>query len=259
MKNFNNVGIGVISYNRSSYLEKCLESIHGSNINGADVVVFDDYSQDNSYLVAKKFGKVISPKENGGVVRNKNRALHYFTEVNPKDYIVLVEEDVYIDNDDWLNEWIDATEKYGHMNYSAPWFLHDSLKHNLVSGEGNSTSPHIFKVVTGQCSSVKSSLIKEKVGYLDPRFIGFGCGHVEWTNRLIAQQQGGHFINGEGYYMAIRGGISAPPSPSHKNNDELSKNSKLYHEMLKRGFDNRVINPWVDEQEKKSHFVDVIG
>lgn len=255
---FKNVGIGIISYNRSEFLEKCLKSIHGSNIHGAEVVVFDDHSQDNSYLVARKFGKVISPKSNGGVVRNKNRALHYFTEVSQKDYIVIVEEDVYVDNPDWLSEWVDATEKHGHMNYSAPWFLHETLKHNLVSGQGTSTSPHIFKVVTGQCSSVKASLVKEIVGYLDPRFIGFGCGHVEWTNRLIAKKQGGYFMNGEGYYMAIRGGIVAPPSPSHKNNEELSKNSKLYHEMLKRGFDNIVLAPWQDEEEKITHFTDLI-
>ncbi|MEB8224859.1 glycosyltransferase family 2 protein [Escherichia coli] len=259
MTNFSDVGIGIISYNRSEYLEKCLKSIYNSNINGAEVVVFDDHSQDNSFFIAKKYGKVVSPQSNGGVVRNKNRALYYFTETSPKKYIILLEEDVYVDKADWLEEWVDATEKYGHMNYSAPWFLHESLKHHLVSGEGNSNTPHIFKVVTGQCSSVKSSLIKETVGYLDPRFLGFGCGHVEWTNRLIAKKQGGYFINGEGYYMAIRGGIVAPPSPSHKNNDELSKNSQLFHEMLKRGFDNRVLTPWKDEEEKQHHFSNVIS
>lgn len=71
MTNFSDVGIGIISYNRSEYLEKCLKSIYNSNINGAEVVVFDDHSQDNSFFIAKKYGKVVSPQSNGGVVRNK--------------------------------------------------------------------------------------------------------------------------------------------------------------------------------------------
>lgn len=257
--NFSNVGIAIITYNRAEYLAKCLNSIYRSNIGDAHIVVFDDCSSDNTIEIANKYGKVIQTPVNGGVIRNKNRALKYFTDKNNIEYIILLEDDVLIEKpENWLQQWVDATEKFGHMNYSAPWFMHETLRHNFISGNGTSNDPHIFKIVTGQCSSVKSDLVKNKVGFLNPRFIGFGHGHVEWTNRLISQNTGGYFKDGVRYYMAIDGGISAPPSPSFKCVKQLNRNAEVHKELLNNDFDEIVKVPWLNNEEKELHFKEVL-
>lgn len=252
---FDNVGIGIISYNRSDFLSNCLDSVYSSSLHGAEVAVFDDCSSDTSYDVAKRYGKAFRPKKNGGVVRNKNRALFYFSEVSPKKTIILLEDDTIVSRTDWLDDWVGATLKYGHINYSHPDYQSDALKENYVSGLGTIESPHIYKLVTGQCSGIDSGLVKNTVGYLDPSFEGFGYGHVEWTMRLVQKNLGGFFKDGRAHFMSIPGGIVAPPAPSFRNVEQLDRNASIFTNLSKQGFSNRIEKPWLDEEEKLTHFI----
>ena len=256
---FSNVGIAVITYNRSSYLNKCLSSIYASNLSGAEVVVFYDRSTDDSFEIAESFGKAFRPPENGGVVRNKNRALLYFTEINPKEVILLVEDDVTIHDPNWISEWSNATLRHGHINYTAPGFDAPSVAMSFVSGSGTAEDPHIYKVVTGQCTGVKSEHIRNLAGYLDPSFNGYGYGHVEWTLRMIKKNIGGYYAENIPHFFSIKGGVLAAASPTFRNDEELSKNSKIFAEIAKRGFENYTPEPWLNEDEKQHHFTEAFG
>jgi glycosyltransferase involved in cell wall biosynthesis len=243
------VGIAIVTYKRPKELQRCLESIFSYPTHKAEVVIFDDCSLDDTASVARKYGKVISPALNTGVVGNKNRAIYYFTEISKKDVIVLLEDDIYVRSDNWLEQWALAAIKYGHMNFSAPWFM-QKTQQNYVTGDGSLDFPHVFKVVTGQCTSFLTEKIKKDVGYLNPLFKGFGCAHVEWTNRFINKKFGGYMEDGKAYYYAIPGDVVAPPTLSFKNDEELNSNKEI-HKILRSKNGNYFVEfPWLDENSK---------
>ena len=202
---FTNVGIAIITYNRPNFLESCLNSVFNFPTFNAEIAVFDDASLDNSCEIASKYCKYFSGKSNEGVVVNKNRALYYFTEISPKDIIIILEDDVNVESCNWISDWTDAASKYGHMNYIPPWFFDPSLSDNFVSGLGSVADPYIFTLVTGQCTSVRADLIRSSVGYLNPLFKGYGHGHVDWTLRFINLDYGGrHTSSGHNFFLALK-------------------------------------------------------
>lgn len=246
----NTIGIAIITYKRPKELKRCLDLISLYPTDNAEVVIFDDCSLDETVLVANDYGKYISPDKNSGVVGNKNRAIYYFTEISKKDVVILMEDDVCVMAGNWLELWVSSAIKYGHMNFSAPWFKHESLIHQYVSGNGSVDSPDVYQIVTGQCTSFLRSHIITGVGYLNPLFKGFGYGHVEWTNRFIRQGLGGYFNERGPHYFCISGGIEAPATPSFKNNDELNLNEVVYKKIASKHDVNFVEHPWLDNNSK---------
>ena len=244
------VGIGIISCNRSPYLRGLLESIFSYDARTGTIIVFDDASTDDSAEVASKFCETISSKKRSGVIVNKNRALYYFHKVNPKKLIILLEEDTLINKKNWIEEWSQATMNYGHMNYTHPAFLGQQFIHRLVRGSGQPDNPHIFRsLVTGQCTSIKSDLLDNDIGYLNPRFSGYGYGHVEWTNRCVLKGFGGYKSGEILHYYSIPGGIDALPSPTHKNPEDMKKNKAVYEEICKSGTPPFIPCPWLNKEE----------
>jgi glycosyltransferase involved in cell wall biosynthesis len=244
------VGIAVITYKRPLSLKCCLESIFSHPTGNAEVVVFDDCSLDDSVKIAGNYAKYVSSQKNTGVIGNKNRAIYYFTEISKKDVIILIEDDVIIKSGNWLELWVLAAIKYGHMNFSAPWFENESLRDFYISGGGTLENPAVYKIVTGQCTSFLTSKIKENVGYLNPLFKGFGFGHVEWTNRFIANNLGGYSKEKVNYYYCISGGIEAIETASFKNDAEINSNEKVYEKLNSEDVFNFVEFPWTDDSSK---------
>lgn len=243
------IGIAVITYKRPDYLIKCLKSIINHTGRSVELSIFDDGSDLETLRDAAKLFRLISTKINGGVVQNKNRALYYYTEINPKDIIILLEDDTIIDSSEWIDNWTNATLLHGHINYSPPWFMHESLRSEFVGGENNFKQPSLFKILTGQCTGVLRKHIKEDIGYLNPRFKGYGHGHVEWTNRFVDAAIGGFNENNRRIYKAITGNISAPPAPSFKSEEELRKNLETLIELN----NNKTLfvkNPWLSDADQ---------
>lgn len=244
------VGIAVITHKRPLDLKRCLESILSYPTLNAEIVVFDDCSLDETVRIAGNYAKVISQRRNVGVVVNKNSAIYYFTEISKKDVIILIEDDVTVNSGNWLELWVSAAIKYGHVNFAAPWFESNSLNSEYVSGGGTVDDPAVYKVVTGQCTSFLASKIKKDVGYMNPLFKGFGYGHVEWTNRFVKNNLGGYVVENQIYYYAIRGGIETVENKSNKNIGELNANSAVYEKLIFEGANNFIKFPWTDDSSK---------
>lgn len=246
------IGVSIITYKRKDALLRCLESLHKYNIFSAcEVSVFDDYSGDGTFELASRYCRTFTSKINSGVIFNKNRAIYYYTEINPCDVIILIEDDTLITQYEWLELWTQAAKLYGHMNFSAPWFRDSTLIHNHVTGDGSLENPDAYKIVTGQCTSFLTSHIRENVGYLNPLFKGFGHGHVEWTNRFVRNGWGGYLSSdGVAHYKCIRGLIEAPKTDSFKNNEELERNRGIFRKISQSSSSQFVEEPWLSDEEK---------
>jgi glycosyltransferase involved in cell wall biosynthesis len=247
-----NLGIAVITYSRPDYLENLLDSLYAFDLLNSEVVVFDDASNDGTQEVSNKYTSCITQKTNNGVVCNKNTALYYFSEVSPKDYIIILEDDVVITQSNWINSWVEAAEIYGHMNFTPEWFLDENHIKYHVCGDGSLWSPDVFSILTGQCTSIKTELMKNSVGYLDPRFKGFGYGHVEWTNRFVDKGYGGFVLDKSNYYYSLRFGIHAPQVASGKNEEQFKANAILYNNLKSSEHDRFFNKPWISEADRIS-------
>lgn len=245
------IGIAIITYNRPEHLSQCLESILSYTASENTLVaVFDDCSEYNLEEVVRGRCVLSTGNTNRGVVHNKNRALFYFTKIVKAKYIILIEDDMVITSPEWLRDWKQACKAFGHINYTPPWFSSDSHQQFFRGGTGSALDPHRFTVVTGQCSAVRRSLIRRKVGYINPRFRGYGHGHVEWTNRLVSCGYGGQFSNGRREYFSISSGMEPLRSETFKNRSELDSNARVFQELSTSTSTIYVRKPWKTKLER---------
>ena len=63
----NLISILISNYNKEKFLQKSLKSITKQNYNNYEIILFDDYSNDNSLKIIKKFRNV-------KLLRNKKRS-----------------------------------------------------------------------------------------------------------------------------------------------------------------------------------------
>ena len=180
------VGFAVITYKRRENLNTCLEHIvkFTPNKENYKFAIFDDGS-DYTIEPDDRF-EVFQGKSNRGVVVNKNRALYYFTVIEPVDVIIMLEDDTQPDTIGWEEFWIKSTLKFGHMNYAMPSWPKSSITTKNTKGTWN--SPHGYQYLTGQVHGLQTKHVKTKVGYLNPNFEGYGWAHVEWTRRFISNR-----------------------------------------------------------------------
>jgi hypothetical protein len=237
------VGIGVITYNRKDYLAKTVEAIGTYTTGQYQLVVADDGSKDDTSAWCKKNNIPHISCANKGVVRNKNRALYYLNEVKKVDVLILLEDDCRPSVENWQRDWVIAALLWGHINYAHKRIINKESA--VVSGAGSSTSPYLCKLVTGQCTACSKGAMSS-VGYLDPRFNGYGAGHVEWTERFIRLGYNGttekHWV-----YPAINTGLNSDDAPTFKNPEQLEKNRTLKKKISKESHKREA---WVDTNEK---------
>ena len=108
------VGVGIITCNRTKYLNDLIQSlINTSNTIDSLVIVNDG---DEVSVPGDIF--VIQNKKNIGVGASKNKALKYLLE-NNCDYIFILEDDVVIKDLNVFKEYIEASRISGiqHFNF----------------------------------------------------------------------------------------------------------------------------------------------
>lgn len=238
-----NVGIGVITFNRKEHLAKTVEAVKKFTKGDYHLVVADDGSRDDTVEWCEQNKVPHTNCANKGVVRNKNRALYYLNEVKNVDVLILLEDDCRPNKENWQKEWVIAALLWGHINYAHKRIINKDEA--VVSGTGSSTSPYLCKLVTGQCTACSKDAM-DNIGYLDPRFSGYGAGHVEWTERFIRQGYNGT-IEKQWVYPAINTGLNSDDAPTFKNPDQLEKNRALKKKISKESHKREA---WLDKQER---------
>ena len=93
------ISIIVPIYNVEAYLEECLDSLYKLNIPDMEIILIDDGSTDNSYLIAQKYAlkfpekTILIQKENGGLSSVRNLGIRKAS----KKYIAFIDSDDFID------------------------------------------------------------------------------------------------------------------------------------------------------------------
>jgi glycosyltransferase involved in cell wall biosynthesis len=181
------LGIGVITYNRLARLRETLDALEKYTTTPYKLFVADDGSTDNTKEYLCRAGIPHHSSRNRGVAWNKNRALFYFLNIDGIDTIILLEDDTRPTRKGWENVWIAAAWKLGHANLAGGWFINGT-----ESGTGTPDDPFMSASISGQCI-VFSRAAVAVVGYYDSRFRGFGCEHVEHSQRMVRAGIGGKF------------------------------------------------------------------
>ncbi len=127
-----NLSIIIVSYNVSSYLRQCLQSIYQSNKPGTfEIIVIDNYSHDNSCLMVKdEFAdvKLIQNKQNAGF----SKAVNIGLEVSRGKFICVLNPDTLI-RDDTFTVLLDYLIKHPNVGCIGPKILNPEGDIQLAS------------------------------------------------------------------------------------------------------------------------------
>lgn len=175
------VGVGIATYNRASNLRDTLSGVISTSTPDI-IVVADDGSTDDTPDVMSDFPDMTYLRApNGGIARNKNRLLFRLFAIERCDVVILLEDDTRPILKGWLDEWARAVIAYGSVS---------------VGDEANMTSlvygGYTAKNTTAQVWAIHSRAWRD-MGYMDPRFRGYGFEHAEYQRRAARMGYGGSF------------------------------------------------------------------
>jgi glycosyltransferase involved in cell wall biosynthesis len=238
------VGIGIITYNRRDVAAETVARVRAHTAPPFALVVADDGSEDGTADLMQSQNVTVVTGRNMGVAWNKNRALFLLAAIVQCDVVILLEDDSFPTHDGWAEEWVLASQRWGHVNLAGEWFRDSFLK-----GTGTADDPILSKDVSGQCSGFSRTALLYG-GYFDSRFRGYGHGHVEHTRRLLRVGYGGTYedIAGEvrPIYKLLKCNIEVTNPPTFLNASDSDRNWLLSRQLL---FEEAYRMPWRDDAE----------
>jgi SAM-dependent methyltransferase len=176
--------VGVITFNRLESLSKLVSQIKSLTACEFDLVIAEGGGTDNTVQWCLENGLRVITGPNLGIARSKNSILYYFLNHTDCDQVVILEDDCRVWERGWEQEWMLACKAWEHVN----WPLSPTQEYEY--GCNTPGSPIRTNWFGGHCTITSRGAL-EKVGYLDPRFIGYGGEHAEWTwrfYRLLVEQ-----------------------------------------------------------------------
>ena len=239
------IGIAITTHYRRENLAKLLRSIRGNTDWKTLVAVFDDGSTTHPNEETLKLCNYYLKAPSQGIAENKNRALYYFSEIRPIRRILLLEDDLIITESNWLRRWAKAIDRFGHINFTFPSW--DKNEESFKGGRVTPSSPHRWTKVTGQVTGVNVAIMRQKIGYMNPMFSGFGHEHLEWTERWLSEGYGGKMRKKRIYFSLKPKGISMQHCPSTGQSYDTTRNRDIHVRLRKRGYP-KIMTPWEDDQ-----------
>jgi glycosyltransferase involved in cell wall biosynthesis len=239
------VGIGIITYNRMELVAATIEAVRTLTRQvGAMLVVADDGSSDGTLAMLRDKQVPVVTGINMGIAWNKNRALFALSHLLGCDSVILLEDDTRPVEAGWESHWMEASRRWGHVNYAGEW-----MRHLFLSGSGTLDDPVRSLFLSAQCCGYSRDALTY-AGYFDPRFRGYGHEHVEHSARLLRVGYGGGVedVDGspENVFKMIRGGVDVCVSKSHYNAEDEARNVKLAQQLMgQQGYR----APWGNDRE----------
>jgi GT2 family glycosyltransferase len=233
------LGIGIITYNRPSYLHSLLQAITRCTFTPYCLVIADDGSAYDDIAHVRKQGHMVVSGHNRGVCWNKNRALHTLLTRTDCDPIILLEDDCHPYVRLWEDDWILAAGRWHHVGFAHPGWPRNWCR----GGNGSWHDPWRSHEMTGQ-ATITSRDALQKVGYLDTNFKGYGFGHIEWTERFCKAG----YMRKDGV-LCMSNGLQLLPGPTYRNQDEIVKNYQVIQAARKRPFE--YVPPWRYPDERQ--------
>jgi glycosyltransferase involved in cell wall biosynthesis len=192
------LGIGVITYNRLEQVRRCVEAIRSLTRTPYHLVIADDGSEDGTAAWARESGLPVVTGRNRGVAWNKNRALYWLMHRTRCEKLLLIEDDIYPVRPGWEQGWLEALDRFPHLNLSPPAACPGGTEKEAVVAT-YAGYPALNWVGGVLMAMTRKGM--ETVGYLDTRFQGYGREHRDLTERY--QRAGLHPPEG---YLTLRDG-----------------------------------------------------
>jgi GT2 family glycosyltransferase len=203
----NNIGIGILSYNRLDSLQRLVNSIRKyTDLSRTTVFVSDDGSDKSikEWLSHQSDIIAVNNQERIGIAGNSNRLLRCLARFK---YKILLNDDVEITGSGWDQFYVNAIQRtgYHHFCYRQPG-LYGATEH-----DGKETKTGGLTVLTIQekphgAVMAFDDVAFDRVGYFDESLEQYGMEHVDWSNRVTLaglQPIGFHDIMGSHQYFII--------------------------------------------------------
>lgn len=226
----NNIGVGILSYNRIESLKRLINSIRAhTNLSKTTVFISDESNsispEDSNWLDSLQDIVVIRNSNRLGIAGNSNRLLHCLSRFK---YKILLNDDVEILNDGWEKFYVDAMKKTNirHFCYRqvGVYGAQVGSRTNINGYELNviHEKPH------GAVMFFDDHIFHE-IGYFDESFGPYGMEHVDWSERASsAQGHSGFFdVPGSDRFFKIHAEQTSAPNKS----EHLNKAKQLYSKI----------------------------
>jgi GT2 family glycosyltransferase len=178
------IGVGIITCNRKSLFEVCINSIPKVDY----LVIVNDGKPYEKEIYTSKPDLIIEHKVNKGIASSKNQVIKILVEKHC-EHIFLVEDDISIKREDVFNHYIKTAEDSGiyHLNFA---FHGDGnrdedgtpISRKLIYGDGIEKLS-LNKNLLGAFSYYHKSIF-DKFGLIDERYKN-GLEHVDHTYQII--------------------------------------------------------------------------
>lgn len=213
----NNIGIGILSYNRLSSLKRLVDSItKNTDLRRTTVFISDDGSDKsdlidylNSLQSSSNFVVIRNPKRIG-IAGNSNRLIRCLSRFN---YGVILNDDVEILKSGWEFVYPEAMQKTGFHHF----LYRQEGVYGAERGELIRVDDVNLRVVYKRPHGAVMAFTREmliKCGYFNEAFGLYGMEHVDWSQRAweFELQDAGFFdVEGSHKFFKIHNDNSALP------------------------------------------------
>jgi len=209
----NDIGIGILSYNRLSSIRRLLESIERhTDLLRTTVFVSDESDQPEvkQYLRQIPWIVLIDNTARLGVAGNSNRLLRCLDRFQ---YKLILNDDVEIISHEWQSFYPKAMRDTGfhHFCYRQVGICGANDTQEKTSTHGGRRVMTVHEKPQGAVMAFDDTTFKT-VGYYDTQFGIYGYEHVDWSWRVGQsgiQPPGYHDIDGAQQFFKIHRGTSA--------------------------------------------------
>jgi len=217
----NNIGIGIMSFNRVDTLRRLIESIMKyTDLNQTTIFVSDDCSTNiemQEYLAILKTNQnivVIQNTNRGGIACNSNRLIRCLSRFK---YGIILNDDVEILKSGWDTFYIDVMIKTNmhHMTFRQCGVY--GAKNDSILTQINGVN---LKVVYDKPHGAVLAFSREMLvtcGYFDESYGIYGMEHVDWSMKpyeFSMQPEGFWDVDGSHEYFVIHDDKSAVDNKS---------------------------------------------
>lgn len=240
----NNIGIGILSYNRKNSLERLIQSIiKYTDLRRTTVFISDDASNDIQTIeyikqlkLSKKF-TVLMNDHNIGVAGNSNRLLRCLSRFS---HSLLLNDDVEILEKGWEYFYQKATRDTGIQHFQYRQYGIYGAQLGTVQKIGQFDIRVIDDKPHGAILSLTSDML-QTCGYFNNIYGKYGLEHVDWSmkpSEFGLQPKGFYDVEGSSRYFKI-------------HNEETSVGDKeKYLKRAREIFSNRIPKQYIHPGEE---------
>lgn len=211
----NNIGVGILSYNRYESLKRCVDSIYAhTDLTKTTVFISDDGSDDErlkSYLKELQKDKnivVIRNDRRLGIAGNTNRLLRCLSRFG---YGLLLNDDVEVLKSGWERLYPNAMSNSGlqHFIFRMPGIYGAKIGDSCNINSAALTV--VYDKPQGAVLAFTRNML-DKCGYFDEAYGLYGMEHVDWSTKAYEfglQPQGYYDVLGSDRYFRLNNDTSA--------------------------------------------------